>query len=358
MNPTDEMQPRGSLRIYAVLTLLSIVAAGALGEALVRVRQYVRYGIAGARVSQTVLDPATGLQIPPPGARRGSVVVNSLGFRSPELQPKAQGVRLAFLGGSTTYCAEVSAPEKTWPHLVANALGRAAARPVDYINGGTPGHTTAEMLRNLTARVKPLSPDLVVLYEATNDISMDTRRLAIEQGLDTGRHGEASFAGRYSLLWFLIEFNLEMARAGRQTHSSAGKLAFDARALSAGYAQRLQALGKAAGDARVAIATFAYRGRRGQSPSELQRNCVSSLYYMPYMTPGRLLDAFEAYNDAARRVARESGALLIETADAIPADAAHYNDSVHFTDAGCERMAARVSAALLADNQLQRLIRP
>ena len=40
------------------------------------------------------------------------------------------------------------------------------------------------------------------------------------------------------------------------------------------------------------------------------------------------------------------GAYLIDGEDEIPGDAAHFADSVHFTDAGCRAMAQRVAGRL------------
>ena len=50
--------------------------------------------------------------------------INELGFRGkPFSMEKAPGTyRIAFLGGSTTYCAEVSGDDKTWPYLVVEAI--------------------------------------------------------------------------------------------------------------------------------------------------------------------------------------------------------------------------------------------
>ena len=72
---------------------------------------------------------------------------------------------------------------------------------------------------------------------------------------------------------------------------------------------------------------------------------------MPYMTPNSLLDAFDAYNQIIRDVAMEEDAILIDTAMAIPGDAAHFVDSVHFSDQGAAAMAKFVTARLLSEIQ-------
>lgn len=54
---------------------------------------------------------------------------------------------------------------------------------------------------------------------------------------------------------------------------------------------------------------------------------------MPYLTPEAILEGFQHYNEVMRSVAAEENTLLIGDEDSIPADAVHYRDSAHFTDA-------------------------
>ena len=55
-----------------------------------------------------------------------------------------------------------------------------------------------------------------------------------------------------------------------------------------------------------------------------------------------------AYSDAIRRVATDTGAVLIDDEAKIPGDATHFVDSIHFTDRGSEAMAERIFDALVA----------
>jgi lysophospholipase L1-like esterase len=106
----------------------------------------------------------------------------------------------------------------------------------------------------------------------------------------------------------------------------------------------------------VVLPTFAYRLRREQGAEAQLKAAESALYYMPYMSLPALLDGYEAYNRAIRLAAQETGALLVEGELDIPGDAKHFTDSVHFSDAGSQAMARRVSAALLASKPYQALL--
>jgi lysophospholipase L1-like esterase len=74
------------------------------------------------------------------------------------------------------------------------------------------------------------------------------------------------------------------------------------------------------------------------------------------MTPDGLLAAFARYNEIIAEVAQEEGVFMIGGESLIPGDNEHFNDSVHFKDAGSRVMARRVSEALLRFPGFQDLV--
>jgi lysophospholipase L1-like esterase len=332
-----------------------------LAEVGVRLRNKIRYGNFWGIEETYALNPASGLRIPIPGGRFGPITINSFGFRSPEItEAKPPGrLRLAFLGGSTTYCAEVSSNEMTWPHLVWKTLHeRWPALDLDYINAGVPGYTTRTLLSALEKRVAHFEPDIIVIYEATNDLSSNSYELARDQGVVAHRPEEGGWLSRHSLLALLIQKNLEIMRRQSLATSSAGKVKLDTARLDAefrsDYTNLVEASEKIA--RLVVTVTFAHRIRAEQSPEGKKEAAVTALYYMPYMTIDDLVTGFAHYNQVIRDVAAAHRALLVGGEDTIPADAGHYADSVHFTDAGSMAMAKRVSGALIASPALQALV--
>jgi lysophospholipase L1-like esterase len=340
------------------LTVLALVSLLAAAEGAVRMRQWFKYGHADPLDQLFVVDPKSDLKIPLPRAETRTLRINSLGFRGPEVAPaKPSGrVRLAFLGASTTFCAEASSNETTWPHLVTEAL-RAAYPDIDYVNAAVPGYGLRSIRRSLHTRVAPLRPDVVVIYEAANELASETRELARTQGL-YGESEPGNWLAEHSLLWFLIEKNLRVSRLQREAGSGAARLTFEPADLGHGFAKEMAAV---IADAKaiasvVAVPTFSYRIRPEQSPDEQLRGAASALYYMPYMSPELLLRGYGRYNEIIREVARSSGVILIEGALDIPGDDAHFNDTVHFKDAGSRLMAKRVAKALLDSPEFRALI--
>lgn len=344
----------------AAVCLACLVALLTL-EGLVRVRQWLKYQSASPTVHEFETDASSGLRVPRRGMKRGPIEINSLGFRGPELTtPKRQrAVRIAFLGGSTTYCAEVSSNEATWPHLVVDQLARKFPETaIDYVNGGVPGYTTSESLRNLDSRVAPLEPDAIVIYHGTNDLSGDSRRVAEQHGLFHERPDTTSALGQWSTLWFLLEKNWTIYRRQAEARVANDRLQFVPAELSPPFQRRLEALVQRAKRHApvVALVTFSHRVRHHQSREEQLDASNTSLYYMPYMSVEGLLDGFDEYNRVVREVAEKHSVILVDAATAIPGDGEHFVDSVHLSDAGAGLLAELVADGLARSDSWLKLL--
>jgi lysophospholipase L1-like esterase len=354
------IEPRATLARKLCVSLGILLALLALVELAMRARQYVKHGTFGA-MHQFVRDPESGLEVQPPGRVTANFTINEKSFRGPLPEtPKPPGrLRLAFLGGSTTFCAEATSEETTWPARVAAAVALQLPHgAVDYVNAGTGGYRLEQLLTNLEKRVAPLDPDVIFIYEATNDLTKDTRDVAVAQGVYSGHADEDSWLSSLSLTWYLIEKNLLLSSRQKEATQPGGVVHFEPRELSRNFRVALGTLVEAA-QARsklVVLLTFSTQARRGQEPARLFEACNTSFYYMPYMTPELLLDGFDEYNRVIREVAADKGALLLDVALAVPGDKEHFNDSVHLKDKGCAVFAQAVVAGLRASPQWRELV--
>ncbi|MCP3919435.1 MAG: SGNH/GDSL hydrolase family protein [bacterium] len=352
------LSARAGLRRRGLIVLGLLVLVGLAAEGTARLRQWTRYGTFGP-IYSFATHTESGLEIPIPHSVTESIEIDSRGFRSPELEmPKPQGrVRFAFLGGSTTYCAEVSSNAATWPALVATGLAEAfPAADIDWANGGVGGYSTQQSLVNWEHRLAPVAPDVAVIYHATNDITVDTRPLAEAGGIELPAETGTSWFARRSLAWNLIEKNVLLQK--RMRSQSRDKLTLGPAVPAAGFERRLTELVRACKkDARVVVlVTFSTRVREEQSAEERLAACNTSIFYNPYLVPDDFVGLFAAYNGVIRRVAAQEGALLVEGEHDIPADGEHFRDSVHFTDAGCRAQAQRVLLALRAAQEIEALL--
>jgi lysophospholipase L1-like esterase len=362
-----EQRPRWQRMLtFAVRFVCIMLVLAFLGEGYVRVRPWIKTGMFWRRVfwgtDQTYKkDPKTGLRVLVPSATFGPLHINSHGFRSPEItvEKPASRLRLAFLGGSTTFCAEVSSDQMTWPYLVVAAIQeRNPDLDMDFINGAVPGYSTAGLKPYFEQRIARFHPDVIVIYEGANDLSANSYTLAREQGITTHNVDQSmGWLAQHSMLVYLIKKNLQTLELQHEVHAQQ-KIVLDQARLAAMYRKDLTALVEASRQVAslVVTVTFAPRVRADQSPAELRTAAVSSLYYMPYLTPEAILEGFQSYNRVMRSVAVEEDTLLIGDEDSIPADALHYKDSAHFTDAGSMAMAKRVADSLLSSPRFQKLV--
>ena len=351
----------GALAARLILLAVSILVALLAIEGAVRVRQYMKYGTTAVVLNAYVYDPKSDLWVPGPQMNRKQIQLDSGGFRNPELEnPKPENrIRLAFLGASTTFCAEVSSNETTWPHLVARELSkRYRGVTFDYVNAGVPGYVVERSLRNLRLRVAPLRPDFILYYEAANDFAKDSRELAARAGYYNEKWDQPPGGlARVSNAYYLIAKNLKIRERARR-QKEAGTLRYNPDSLSAGYEARLVRFLRAAHEIApvVAVATFAHKVRHDQTPEEKLRGSEASLFFTPFFSPEEILDGWDAYNRRIRGAAKESGAILIEGEDSIPGDDAHFFDSIHFLDPGARLQADRVVKALVASPEFNRLV--
>ena len=354
------LRAKRNLSIAFTIAVILLLLLGA--EAAVRVRAILKYGSSAAYEDYYTVDEKLGLRVAKASYSSGRISTNRFGFRGPEIEmPKPPNtLRLAFLGASTTWCAEVSGNEYAWPHLVTSQLRAAFPQTrFDYINAGLPGYTIEAIVRNLEYRVAPLAPDVIVIYEAANNFSGEMRDLAVSRGIiREPRMPELSWLGHYSLLWYLLEKNLLVRSAQRSASSDVGRLSVDPASIGEGYRQiMLRLVRTAQQNARlVVVATFSTQLREDQTAAQQRQAAAAAFFFMPFITPKLVIDGIHRYNEIARDVARETGALLIENENHVPGDPLHYTDTYHFTDAGSRAMAERISDALLASPRFSELV--
>ncbi len=350
------------ITLLALVVILIIMILFLLAEGAVRIRQYIRYGSIGAGIEKLyAFDKSLNLRVPVANFRSDRISIDSKGFRNPEfVTPKPDGtIRISFLGGSTTFNAEVSSNKITWPHIVIeNLRERYPKQLFDYINAGVPGYTSATSLRNLRLRAAEFEPDLIVIYHATNDLTQISKKEAIKKGIKFSLGDrQMVWLSNYSVLVNLIKNNFIIWNVQNSASENANKLDVLDNILAKLFQQNLEALVSESQKVakKVALVTFSVRIRSQQSDDEQKKSAITSLYYMPYIVPKDFIRYFSAFNDVIRKVAVQTGALLVGNEHSIPGTAEYFKDSVHFTDKGSRDMAQRVANALIKAGAVESL---
>lgn len=348
--------PRISRKRKVAYTAIIFVALLVLCEVAVRARVWVRHGFSvGSVDSLFVHSNEYDLIMPRPGYEsKGSttwIKINSLGFRGDEIAvtKPPNTIRIACLGASTTFCAEVSSNLATWPQRLGQELARKYPDiKFEVINAGVSGRMASDSLKTLKRRVLPLRPDIVLVYHANNDIMLDSRAIAQERGLiargvNHQPPGPIGILAKYSLLVDLVYKNVWIASSRVEQEDATGKLGgiphempdrfIDIyRQIHAELAER---------DILLALSTFQVKYRRDQDRSQQLRNADVSFWNAPWMTIDDLLDAVDLYNRAIRDFAHEHDIPVMADTGFIPADDGHFTDAMHLTDRGCDLLALK-----------------
>lgn len=103
--------------------------------------------------------------------------INSLGFRGPEVTEQKQPdvLRIVCLGGSTTFDIGSVGRARPWPEVLQGRLRRdLRTQSLEVLNLGLPGATSLDSLVDLQIRGIKLDPDVVIVYQAHNDLMYST----------------------------------------------------------------------------------------------------------------------------------------------------------------------------------------
>ncbi|MGH9387881.1 MAG: SGNH/GDSL hydrolase family protein [Vicinamibacterales bacterium] len=356
------------LRRQVLFVAVCLVFIGVLCETAVRVRAWMKYGAANSAPLDTMLvrDPASNIAFPRPGyramGRNTSLSINSLGFRGAEItkQKPTNTLRIVCVGASTTFDADVSSDDATWPAVLQQRLREQYPDvSIEVINAGVPGFVITQSLENVRRRVLPLDPDLVIFYEANNDVALDTRELAVRMGLVNASRGRLAAVNRWltqkSLLLDLIEKNLKILSVSDE---SAGKIQTVPEDLPTRYVRELDRMHEElrAEGVDLLLSTFLVKYRRDQPRAEQIENARLAFFYMPWMTIDGLLNAMDLYNAAIVSYGRTRGVPVVDDRTAVPADREHFVDWAHMTDAGCVLMAERFRRYLETSGIGRRLV--
>jgi lysophospholipase L1-like esterase len=328
-----------------------------------------RYGGDGV-ASRQLLSPHRYLgYYPTPGYTKGKNRHNSLGYRGDEIiVPKPTGeLRIVCVGGSTTYDSDIEDYRLAYPgRLEAELRGRGYDR-VTVVNAGGAGWTSWESLIGFELRVLDLDPDIVINFDAINDVHT---RLVWPPELyrgDNSGYRAANQSGLFmpSIFEHSTLLRILMIRAGwvgshadisrtidRLAPSYYGDVWRDQKRTGAYpngvfrevtpdemlarndpryFARNLESLVAVAKahDVDVVLASFAY------SPDFPEE---------PRVTAPEYRRAITAHNDVLRAVAERTGAAFFDFAAVFPTDRRYFTDGRHNNEEG-----AALKAKLFAD---------
>ena len=382
---------RSSPRKTAILAVIVMAALGLLGsEALVRLafphsspdtlRRY-SVGYEASAYTRIRLAPVGSMVEADAGKARGekpasapsdhTFYINDLGFRGPPFHPvKPPGrLRVFVMGGSAVFDQNVSdrsaATGGSWPNR-AGALLRQRGIDVEVINGGTPSHSTTDVLGRLISEIWIYQPDVVVLYNGWNDIknfraweiTPDAPLSRVIAPFHPGSDPFRYHTGPVDRLLGHSQLYMKFRDAYHRARSAVGVEGYLADGeVGSGYGpwglrqyeqnvehfvDIVQNMG-----ARPVLTTQA------ASPDTAALRAGGTRYQL--LEPRALATAYEDIHGVTRAVAEAHDVPLLDAAAVLGEDARDFSDHVHFSARGSEAMAGLLAgflAPLLTDPEV------
>lgn len=259
--------------------------------------------------------------------------MNNYGFRDADIiTPKPEGVyRILCVGASTTEEGPVN--DLTYPALLEMRLNKHFGfNRVDVVNCGISGMNSLKH-RMKMADYLALEPDLIVVYNAVNDICHDLFPLWIKNASPVQKRlRESRFACRY-FGRYLIPGEAQL-RADIQ-NSKISNLAFISR-----YAR----------EHGVEVALCSFAAPDPQRLSRVERDYYE--YYSVLEWTGRYsnfdsyLYALDLYNEALKRLCAEEDLLYIPVWEKMRDGTVIFGDICHLRNPGIEKKAGIIAEAL------------
>jgi len=258
------------------------------------------------------------------------------------LEPEPGVLRIATLGDSCT--AHCVSTRKSFPELAEEFLNARGGRRVEVLNAGVASYSSFQGLQRLKHAVLPYRPDILTVFfgwndhwiTGTPDSEVELRsewETALVNALDRLRIYQA---GAYALA---------KLRDGGDDRSQGNGRDAVLRVDLNGYEANLREIVDVARGSGMRVLFIT-------APQEIRDWKNQDLLPLP---TERVVELHARYNDVVRKVARETGAGLVDLAVLVedqPPRSVIARDGIHFGPAGC-RFAARVVAAKLAELHLE-----
>jgi lysophospholipase L1-like esterase len=291
---------------------------------------------------------------PTPNYRKGQTSHNSLGYRGDEFPlKKPDGVyRIVVLGGSSTYDVSIANNADIFTAQLQKQLKENYGyQNVQVINAGVPGYNSWELLANLEFRVLDLQPDLVIIYEAVNDVHARMVEPSSYRGDDLGRR--AVWQAPHVALWE----HSALLRILSRTMNATRQVGIDDFVSSPTYVSwpfedRLREENLDPAEILKENPPIYFRRNLENMVAVAKEHGVEIMFstwaYSPYLkdyaAQNYYQEGFKENNNVVKEVAADQQIPLFDFAAVMPQDAKYWADGRHSNEAG-----ALVKAKLFAD---------
>ncbi|MEP6913303.1 MAG: SGNH/GDSL hydrolase family protein [bacterium] len=281
---------------------------------------------------------------------------NSWGFRGPEFQiPKKEStIRIVCLGASTTEGLGLH-DDQTYPYFLQKELNeKFPGQAIEVINAGHHAFEIDDLVELLRQRVLPLQPDIVLFYEATNNINFNEFIKDVPKAcpgdcwIDSGwKRFLYSRSAYFDLM--ADRFNWINRQPAPMPHTL--DIALPKRSVTH-YREGLRQIVQEAlsHKTKIVLTSFITLAHEGAMYSYEEYPVLAPWFYKvhyPY-TPGEVARIYDVFNRQSAEVAREFGVPYADLAADFPRTPQYFPiDLMHFSPEG-DRLLAHKFAEFLA----------
>lgn len=271
---------------------------------------------------------------------------NSWGFRGPEFSvQKPEGtIRIVCLGASTTEGVNQS-DEETYPYLLGKELEkRFPNQKFEVINAGHHGLRSFDLLELMKMRVFPLNPDIIIHYEAHNDLSPAYFMKGIYKMVSRLQMTSALYHFvRDRFLWSSGIYFPHQFYVSRDNPSIVR------------YQKALREMAKEVKRQNMTLILSSFSTVASEDYRFEGKDYSKATHYHEQFYPltfGEIQKAYGAMSDAAREVAREENVSFADVAPKLPKNSEHFGGIIHMTVKGHQKLAEAFADYLEKENLL------
>jgi len=348
---------RNAFRRVARWALLAGVCLLTL-ETAARVDDWLSYGapvLGNYDIDQLFQATAAGLRGVPNG-RYAKWVLNSQGYRGPEIRADRGQIRVVTYGASETF-GIYEDPGQEFSRVLERDLNATVhTTAFEVVNAGIPGMRVGSGISFLREIGATLHPKAVIIYPTPTHYIGVTRpycgRPALSASVPERQPAELRVLAkaRDRLKELLPPTVLTWARKAQIAWDVRDRTVLDDVATPSLEAFRLDLECAVRASREIGavpiVVTHANRFATTASPDDDYWLTGWRLQY-PLLRQQGLLQLETRANAVIRSVAREQAVPLVDAASALSGDTRNFADHAHFTDAGSARMASLLAAAVL-----------
>jgi len=311
--------------------------------------------------------------------------VNQYGFRGDDFQKAKppRTFRIFTLGGSTTL-GVANDYKDTYPFLLQTELrARYPGVNIEVQNAGCPWYTSAHALVSYVTAVRQFDPDLVIFFEAINDLVRSFSPPWLASG--PFKPDYSHYLGPYARLlgpeseffdpsgsfltwnviraWIRHDPNPFDTRSQENVANALSRL----RQIDRPSFRSLPSFRMYSAALIHAVQSDGHPIMTASQPSIFRPDLDDAdrrrLWFAPLLCAeagtcpslGAMIYGMASYNEAAREVAAAAKAPFIDFAEAVPKTAEYFSDDVHLTRKANAILAARAAEAIVAAGLIEKM---